>query len=90
MITVFNKHIIEIAKITENEDDWIFNLGQGFPNDLSISKSDLSDPMVWLSAYIGIHNGDEVEDQESSPWLTFVDDETKAIWQVWDVINDES
>lgn len=92
-IIVYNQHGSEVATIFEDGDDWIFDLGVANPGELRISKTDLADPMDWLSAYIGLDIGIEItldSEEPSHPFLSFVDDETKAVWQVWDVIDGES
>ncbi len=88
-LTVYNSQQSVIASIFEDGEDWIFDLGVASPGELRISKTDLPDPLDWLTAYIGLDIGLEIEIEER-PFLSFIDDETKAVWQVWEVIDGES
>ena len=91
-ITVYNSQQTEIAKIFEDGQDWVFDLGVASPGELRISKNDLADPVDWLTAYIGMDIGIEIhlDGEPRQPFLSFVDDEAKAVWQVWDVVDGES
>tara|TARA_R110001592_G_scaffold210521_3_gene462102 strand:+ start:20046 stop:20345 length:300 start_codon:yes stop_codon:yes gene_type:complete len=86
--TVYNEQGVVFATITENEKEWIFDLGVG-NQELRLSKEDLEDPFTWIQVYIGAVIIEDEGDSEL-PFLHFIDDETKAVWQVWDVIDGES
>ena len=87
-ITIYNEHASRIASVIEKDDYWIFDLGIASPGDLHISKADLDDPIEWIQAYIGMDIVEiELPGDPARPFLSFVDDESKAVWQVWDVID---
>lgn len=87
-ITCYNRHGTLVASITEETDVWVFDFGVSQPGELKISKTDLVDPTNWLASYIGmdIPEPAEADPVFEAPFLTFVDDESKAVWQVWDVV----
>ena len=87
VITCYNAHGKLVATIFEDETEWIFDLGVASPGELRISKTDLGEPSEWVGRYIGMDIHEQADASEDEPFLTFVDDESKAIWQVWDVID---
>ena len=86
VISCYNSNGHLVATIFEDEEEWIFDLGIASPGELRISKTDLGEPSEWVGRYIGIDIFDEPP-AEDQPFLTFIDDESKAVWQVWDVID---
>ena len=87
VITCHNSHGHVVATITEEGDFWVFDLGVGsVPGGLRISKTDIGDPSEWVGSYIGMDIAEYFTEGEiDKPFLTFVDDESKAVWQVWEV-----
>ena len=89
-IELYGPDAIVFCTITEDADNYIFNL-EGAPADFRIAKLEIPDPIQWASNLIGIDIKDmqieisEQNEETPGPFLSFVDDENKAIWQVWDV-----
>ena len=81
----------KVCSISEDEENYIFDFGVASPNGLIVPKNELADPIEWAKSFIGndmceIHlEIFEDENSKPSPFLSFVDDEAKAVWQVWEV-----
>ena len=92
-IELYDSESLVFCTITEDAENYIFNL-EGAPEDFKILKSEINDPIAWAGDFIGADisdlvieppNKNEDEPDRLGPFLSFVDDENKAVWQVWDV-----
>ena len=90
-IEITNEQGNLVCSISEDDLNYIFDFGVASPNGLIIPKDELSDPIQWANAFIGTDIAElhleifEDENSQPAPFLSFVDDEAKAVWQVWEV-----